>query len=129
MATAPRPSPLLQAVREAARVRHLALSTERAYVGWIRRYCLFHRNGRGRPRHPESMGEPEVAAFLTYLAVDRNVSASTRGQALSALRFLYDPVLGLPLDLEHLIPRARRPRRLPVVLSRGEVERLLGWHD
>lgn len=125
MAASSQPPSLLDAVRRACRVRHYALSTEKAYVGWTRRYCRFHRDTNGRPRHPDTMAEPEAAAFLTHLAVDRHVAASTQGQAHAALRFLYEVVLARPLDVDHGVPRARRPRRLPVVLSRSEVERLL----
>lgn len=118
-------SPLLASARDACRVRHLSLRTERAYLGWIRRYCLFHRDDHGRPRHPATLAEPAVAAFLTHLAVDRGVAASTQNQALAALLFLYDAVLGQPLDDLGAVPRARRPRRLPVVLTRREVEAVL----
>ena len=110
---------LLDRVREALRVRHRSLKTEKAYVHWIRQYILFHSR-----RHPAEMAEEEVTAFLSHLAVHRKVSASTQNQALSALLFLYRHVLGRELgDLDAL--RARRARKLPVVLAQGEVTRVL----
>jgi integron integrase len=110
---------LLDRVREAARVRHLSLRTERAYVQWIRRYILFHGK-----RHPGEMGEAEINAVLTYLAVQRNVSASTQTQALCALLFLYRTVLARDVGELGLV-RARRRRKLPVVLTREEVKAVL----
>jgi integron integrase len=106
-----------------AKVRRLGLArrTEEAYVGWIRRFIRHNR-----PRHPREMGEEEVRAYLTHLAVDRNVSASTQSQALAALQFLYRDVLRQPLGFVSGVPRAKRGRRLPVVLSREEVRLLLG---
>jgi integron integrase len=103
-------------VREAIRVRHLSCNTERAYVHWVKRFILFH----GR-RHPGEMGEAEVQAFLTSLAVQHHVAASTQNQALAALLFLYEHVLGRPLNRVEGIVRARRPKRLPVVLTQAEV--------
>jgi integrase len=111
---------LLDIVRERIRMRHYSPRTERAYVGWIRRFILFHHK-----RHPREMGEPEVVAFLSGLATQRDVSASTQNQALSALVFLYGEVLGLELDWLNGLVRARRPQRLPVVLNREEVQALL----
>lgn len=120
------PAPrLLDAVRSACRVRHYSLRTEAAYVSWAKRYCLFHRDADGWPRHPATMGEAEVAAFLAHLAEDRGVASSTQNQALAALLFLYDAALGAPLDEVGAFPRAKRPKRLPTVLSRAEVERVL----
>lgn len=110
----------LEEVRDAIRTRHLSIRTEEAYVGWIRRYILFHGK-----RHPSMMGEHEVNEFLTDLAVEQNVAASTQNQALAALLFLYDAVLHTPLgDLREPV-RAKRPARLPVVLSREETARIL----
>jgi integron integrase len=107
-------------VRHAIRLRHLAASTEKAYVHWIKRFVIFH----GR-RHPQEMGEPELSAFLTHLAVREHVAASTQNQALAALLFLYAHVLHRPLGtLEHVV-RAKRPKRLPAVLAPDEVRRLL----
>jgi len=119
-APASREPKLLDRVREALRVRHLSYRTEKTYVHWIRRYILFHRK-----RHPAEMGEVEINAFLTHLAVDGQVSASTQTQALCALLFLYRSVLGREIgDLEGLV-RAKRRRKLPVVLTPEEVKRAL----
>lgn len=114
-------SRLLDRVREAARLRHMSYRTEQVYVAWIRRFILFHNK-----RHPSSMGGPEVESFLTHLAADRDVAAATQAQALAALLFLYKRVLGVDLPWLDGIVRARRPKRLPVVLSRVEVRRVLG---
>lgn len=111
---------LLERVRAKIRTRHYSSRTEQAYVDWVRRFVKFH----GR-RHPSTMGEPEIAAFLTYLAVERGVSASTQNQALAALLFLYRHVLGTGLDLIEGIPTAKRPLRLPVVLSPAEVRAVI----
>ena len=111
---------LLDRVREAIRVRHYSLRTEEVYLQWVRRYILFHGK-----RHPDDMGEAEVAAFLSYLAMERNVAAATQNQALSAILFLYTNVLGRDLDWLKDVARAKRPRRLPVVLSRDEIQRVL----
>jgi integron integrase len=111
---------LFDRVREAIRARHYSLRTEEAYVGWIRRFIFFHGK-----RHPLEMAEPEINAFVTHLALEGPVSASTQTQALSALMFLYRHVLRKPLpDLDTVI-RAKRPGRLPSVLTRSEVRRLL----
>ena len=112
---------LLQQVHEAIRRRYFSRRTEEAYVHWIKRFVYFH----GR-RHPVSLGEPEVTAFLNHLAAERKVAASTQNQALSALLFLYKEVLGQQLGWLDGLTRATRPPRLPVVLTRSEVERLLG---
>jgi integron integrase len=110
---------LLDKVREALRVRHMSKRTEEAYVQWIRRYILFHGK-----RHPSEMGEREINAFLTHLAVERRVSASTQNQALCGLLFLYRAVLDREVgDLELI--RARKRRKLPVVLTREEVKSVL----
>ena len=115
---------LLDLVRHTARSRYLSLATERAYLGWIRRYVHFSAQSTGAYRHPRDLGEPDVEAFLQHLAAERAVAASTHTQALSALLFLYGPVLGQPL--RHLnLRRPRRPRSVPAVLSRGEVHALL----
>ncbi len=119
------PPRLLDAVRTACRVRHYSIRTKQAYASWIRRFCLFHRGADGRPQHPSTLAEPHAAAFLAHLAEDRHVAASTQNQALAALLFLYDAVLGLTLGTVDAFPRAKRPKRLPVVLTRHEVEALL----
>jgi integrase len=107
---------LLTRLRAAIRVRHYSRRTEEAYVGWVRRFIRF-----SGMRHPSEMAEPEVERFLTSLAVDGGVSASTQNQALAALVFLYHVVLGRPLGLFGGLIRAKGTKRLPVVLSRGEV--------
>jgi len=111
---------LLDRVREAVRVRHMSLRTEEAYVLWVRRFVRFHGT-----RHPAEMGAPEVQAFLSHLAVDGNVAASTQNQALSALLFLYRAVLETELPPLAGVVRAKRPERLPVVFSREEVRAVL----
>ncbi|MFN7955615.1 MAG: integron integrase [bacterium] len=118
------PPRLLDRVRETARTRHLSRRTEKAYVGWIRRFIVFHAK-----RHPRDLGAPEVTAFLSFLAVKRHVSASTQNQALAALLFLYRDVLGLELPWLDDVVRAKRPERLPVVLTRDEVAALLDALD
>ena len=116
----PGPPRLLDRVRQAARLRHLSLRTETAYVGWIRRFILFHDK-----RHPQDMGGAEVVAFLTHLAERRRVSATTQNQALSALLFLYRVILGRELEGLDAAARAHASRPLPVVLSRDEVRAVL----
>jgi integron integrase len=111
---------LLDRVRAEARRRRLSPRTEGAYLGWIRRYVLFHGK-----RHPRELGAAEVAAFLTDLAVTARVAAPTQNQALAALLFLYRSVLGVDLGPLPAATRARRPQRLPVVLGRDETKRLL----
>jgi len=113
-------SPFLSRLREAIRVRHYSIRTEEAYVTWVRRYILFHSKG-----HPEAMGAADVGAFLTYLAVERRVAASTQNQALNALVFLYDQALNQPVGMIEGVVRAARPRKLPVVLTPEEVGRVL----
>src|SRR5256712_10060212 len=112
---APKPR-LLDRVRETVRARHYSRRTEKAYVHWIRRYIFFHGT-----RHPAEMGAAEVTSFLTSLAVRDKVAASTQNQALSALLFLYREVLGVELPWLDDVVRAKRPQRLPVVLTRDEV--------
>ncbi len=94
--------------------------TEEAYIGWIRRFILFHGK-----RHPDVMGEPEVTGFLSHLATHQHVSASTQNQALAALLFLYERVLGRELEWLGGVVHAKRPDRLPVVLSRDEAKAVL----
>ncbi|MCP3961877.1 MAG: integron integrase [bacterium] len=111
---------LLDRVRGALRVRHMKWSTEKSYVSWIRRFIFFHGK-----RHPAEMGAPEVSAFLTHLATKKRVSPSTQNQALCALVFLYKHVLGRDVgELEDVV-RAKRRRRIPVVLTRDEVRDIL----
>jgi integron integrase len=111
---------LLGELRRALRVRHYSRRTEEAYVWWVRRFV--HFCGR---RHPRELGERDVTRFLTSLAVDRGVSASTQNQALSALVFLYGEVLGLPVGWLAALVRAKRPERMPVVLTKDEVRAVL----
>lgn len=116
-----RPPRLLDAVREAIRARHLSPRTEEAYVHWIRRFIVHHGK-----RHPRELGAAEVKAFLADLAVRQRMSASTSNQALSALLFLYRHVVVKDLGRLEDLPRGRPPERLPVVLTRDEVRRVLG---
>jgi integron integrase len=117
----PPPARLLDRVRGALRARHYSARTEKAYVGWIRRFILFHGK-----RHPDAMGEPEIGAFLSAIATEARVSASTQNQALAALLFLYQEVLGRRLSWLGGLVHAKRPARLPIVLTRDEVMALLG---
>ena len=110
---------LLDRLRHALRTKHYSYRTEQAYVGWVRRFILFHRK-----RHPQEMGGSEIEQFLTHAAVDGRVAASTQTQALCALLFLYKHVLGIGLPPLTAV-RAKRPKRLPVVLSQDEVRRLI----
>jgi integron integrase len=114
---------LLDQVRHVARLRHLARTTENCYADWIERYIRFHWTPAGF-QHPNTLGAPHVEAFLTNLAVQHRVSASTQNQALSAILFLYRDVLRIDLGELHAV-RAHRTKRLPVVLSRAEVSQLL----
>lgn len=114
------PPRLMDQLREALRLRHYSLRTEKAYLQWIRRFILFHDK-----RHPRDMGAAEVERFLTWLAVEGSVSASTQGQALAALLFLYKQVLGVDLPWLDEVVRAKRPQRLPTVLTPDEVSALL----
>ncbi len=110
---------LLDLVRERIRVKHYSLRTEQSYIGWIRRYILFHGK-----RHPKDMGAPEVENFLSHLAVNRKVSASTQNQALAALLFLYREVLAIELPWLEGVTRAKMPERVPIVMTRAEIDRL-----
>ena len=110
--------------REVLRFRHMSLRTERTYLEWIERFVRFCRRPDGAWRHPRDCGAAEVRAFLTSLAVERNVAAATQNQALNALVFLYREVLGTHLESLDGIERTHRPKRLPVVLGRDECGRL-----
>jgi integron integrase len=116
----PKPK-LLDQVRALIRTRHYSLRTERAYVFWIKRYIYFHHK-----RHPAEMGKAEVEVFLSHLASSKHVAASTQNQALSALLLLYRHILGVELPWLDGLTRAKKPKCLPVVLTRDEVIRLLG---
>jgi integron integrase len=110
----PKPRKLLDRVRDKLRVKHYSIRTEKTYVSWIRRYILFHDK-----QHPNDMGSREIEAFLTHLAVEKNVAASTQNQALCALLFLYNQVLEKDLNPDVInAVRAKKPKRLPVVLTR-----------
>jgi integrase len=111
---------LLDQVRSRIRVKHYSIRTEEAYVDWIRRYIRFHRN-----RHPVDLSATDVEEFLTRLATDRGVAASTQNQAKSALIFLYRDLLAIELPWLDGIVRAKTPSRLPVVLTRAETAALL----
>src|SRR5574337_25381 len=115
---------LLDLVRARLRLKHYSIRTEQAYVGWIRRFIL--ANGK---RHPRDLGVAEVEAFLSGLATRGKVAAGTQNQALSALLFLYREVLSVELPWMETVVRAKRPQRVPVVLSRDEVNRLLAMMD
>jgi integron integrase len=116
----PQPPKQLDRLRRACRVRHYSIRTEDAYHDWCKRFILFHNK-----RHPQEMGAAEINAFLTHLAVEGHVSASTQNQAFSAILFLYQKVLEVdPGRIAGMI-RAMRPKRLPVVLTHDEVQRLL----
>jgi integron integrase len=119
----PGPS-LLDRLRAAVRTRHYSIRTEDAYAGWVRRFVLFHGK-----RHPDEMGEAEINAFVSHLATRGRVAASTQTQALSALLFLYREVLGRPVESLGDVVRAKRPERLPVVLTRAEVNAILARLD
>ena len=110
---------LLDQVRDVIRRKHYSIRTEQAYIDWIKRFILYHGK-----RHPAEMAEDEVAQFLTHLARDRDVSSSTQNQALSALLFLYKEVLKQEIGWLEKVERAKKPARLPVVLSRAEVKRV-----
>ena len=116
----PTPPRLLDQVREKLRLKHYSIRTEQAYLDWIKRFILFHGK-----KHPAAMAALEVEAFLTHLAVDRNVAASTQNQAMSAILFLYKEVLGHELEWLQNVERAKRPARIPVVLSGNEVRAIL----
>jgi integron integrase len=111
---------LLDQVRDRIRVKHYSIRTETQYVQWAKRFILFHGK-----RHPRDLGPKEIEAFLTHLAVVGNVSASTQNQALSALLFLYREVLGMEVPWLDKVVRAKRPQRLPVVLTKQEVRAVL----
>ena len=111
---------LLDQLRDKIRSRHYSLRTEQAYIDWIKRFIYFHGK-----RHPSELGAPEVEQFLTHLAVAHNVAAATQNQAKSALLFVYREVLGVELPWLKDVTQAKTPTRLPVVLTRGEVARVL----
>jgi site-specific recombinase XerD len=113
-------SPFLETVSRSIRVRNYSIRTERTYLSWIKRFIVFHNK-----KHPKDMGENEVGEFLTHLACDNNVAPATQNLALNALVFLYKHVLKVEFGEINNIIRAKKPTRLPVVLSRVEVTNLL----
>ena len=117
----PKGKKLLEQVRDVIRVKHYSLRTEKTYIDWIRRYILFHNK-----RHPEDMGAAEIQAFITHLATERTVSASTQNQALSAVMFLYRHVLQKEIDLPPELIRAQKSKTLPVVLTHQEAMSVIG---
>ena len=119
-----KPPRLMQQLRDGIRFRHYSLRTEKTYSHWVRRYIVF--NGM---RHPSQMGAAEVTAFLSALATERNVAAATQNQALSAILFLYKEVLRIELPWLDEVRRAKKPRRLPTVLTHSEVRTLLAHLD
>lgn len=109
-------SPFMDSVRRVLRTHHYSYRTEQAYLHWIKRFIFFHNK-----RHPKEMVAKEVGEFLTNLANDRHVATATQNQALNALNFLYTKVLDTPIGQLQGVVRAKRPKRLPVVLTRQEV--------
>ncbi|MBD2464376.1 integron integrase [Oscillatoria sp. FACHB-1407] len=120
----PQPPRLLDQVRHAIRLKHYSLKTEKSYLHYIRDYILFHNK-----RHPKEMGAEEIRTYLTHLAVQQNVAASTQNVALSALLFLYRHVLNIELPYIDGIERAKTPERVPVVFTRSEVKAILSYLD
>ena len=117
-------SPFLNTIRDAIRLRHYSIRTEKTYLDWAKRFILFHNK-----KHPNVMGEKEVVAFLTHLAVNRNVAPGTQNQALNALSFMYKAVLDRPLNDLKGIVRAKRSPKLPTVPSSAEVREILSNLD
>ena len=115
---------LLDQLRDKLRVKHYSIRTETQYLQWVKRFILYHGK-----RHPREMGAEEVEAFLTHLATVGQVSASTQNQAVSALLFLYREILGIQLPWLDNVIRAKKPQRLPTVLSKNEVSRVLERMD
>ena len=120
----PQKPKLLDQARQAIRTRHYSDKTEKAYVHWIKRYISFHNK-----RHPAEMSEKEIAQFLSSLASEWRVSASTQNQALNAILFLYRDVLRKEVGYIDGVIRAKRPHRLPVVLTRQEIKAILNLLD
>jgi integron integrase len=113
------PKKLLDQVREKLRLKHYSIRTEESHVSWIRRFILYHNK-----KHPKDMGEPEVEAFLSHLAIDLKVASSTQNQALNALLFLYRYVLGTDLKAINAV-RAKKPKKMPTVMTRSEISKVL----
>ena len=118
------PKKLLDQVGERIRLKHYSIRTEESYLLWIKRYILYHHK-----RHPKDMASREIESFLTHLAVDLKVSSSTQNQAFSALLFLYRKVLGIELNDVIDAVRAKKPQRLPTVMSKSETLKVVGALD
>jgi integron integrase len=114
------PKRLLDQVREKIRIKHYSIRTEQAYISWIKRFILFHHK-----RHPNEMGKQEIEAFLTHLAKNLNVASSTQNQAFNALLFLYNQVLDKALGDKINATRAKKPRRLPTVMTNEEAMKVI----
>ncbi len=114
-----KPKKLLDQIRDVLRVKHYSLRTERSYCDWVKRFVRFHG-----VRHPREMGAAEITAFLTHLARVGDVAASTQNQAFSAILFLYQQVLKQEVGWVDEVERAKRPKRVPVVLTRNEVHEI-----
>ena len=112
---------LMDQVRQVLQYHHYSPRTQRTYCDWIVRYVKFH----GAKKHPRHMGKTEVEAFLTHLAVNRNVAAATQNQAFNAILFLYKMVLDIPIEDKISAVRAQKRRRLPVVMSQNEVNQVI----
>ena len=115
---------LLDQVREVIRTKHYSIRTEETYVSWIKRFILFHGK-----RHPKELGPKEISAFLTHLAVDRKVAASTQNQAFNALLFLYRNVLKMEFGEIKDVERAKKPQRMPVVFTKEEIKVIIDQLD
>ena len=116
----PQEKKLLDQVRDHLRLKHYSYRTEETYVSWIKRFILFHGK-----RHPRDMGATEIEAFVTHLAVERNVAVTTQNQALSAILFLYKYVLKKVVETPPSLVRPGRSKRLPTVLTSAEVSRVI----
>ena len=116
-----KPKKLLDQIRDVIRIKHYSTRTEQAYIHWVRKYILFHDK-----QHPKDMGLPEIEAFLTYLAVDQKVAASTQNQALSAILFLYREILHIEIPNTIDTVWAKRSRHVPTVLSKEEALTVIG---
>ena len=111
---------LLDQVRNELRVKHYSIRTEKSYIDWIKRFIAFNSN-----RHPKDLGGEKIKEYINWLAISRNVSASTQNQALCSILFLYKQVLKSKIDWIDEIRWAKRPKKLPVVFTEHEVERVL----
>ena len=111
---------LIEQVKEKIRLKHYSISTEKSYVDWIKRYIFYHNK-----RHPKEMGIREIEQFLTYLAVDKNVASSTQNQALHAILFLYKQILNIDFDERINAIRAKKPKRIPIVLTKEEAHKVI----